>query len=720
MGNNVYGAIALKTSSGALDLIDGINLLPGDIALVVTDTNSYFYKLFSNDISQENSPYIIKPVLNGSNKRWRLTSISETSGDLSVLGKLMVNKIGFTGNTLSIISTDDTELATFDKIGQSVSFKKISSVEDTSIITGLNAEKVGGKSGNLMMLTDGSEVFTAPIVGVSPTLDSHLATKIYVDTLINAINTSTATDFTVSNILTTSIINTPSGSNLLIKNNGNTLAAFDATSVSFNKITSVANSSMVNGLNAEFIQGQALDGFMTTDGSVSFTAPVSGVSPTQNSHLTTKNYVDSTKAVKGANSDITSLSALTTPLSISQGGTGASTQSEARTNLGLGNASTLTAGTSANNLVQLDSSGYLPAVDGRNLINLNSDDNISRDNIAMNTFVTWLLAARVTGEIPSGKTYTFQTDELTNINGLYDIVGDYYGNTSGGGLSAPNNLTADGTSNFSSGGISGYAAYRAFDGADKTASGNGWQSPNDGNVIGKYIGRHFGATGRTVGRMLIWNSQASAPWRNGVKDIVVEGSNDAVANGSGGLSTVGTWTKIPVLAVTGGSVINTDEARINQESGTGVAATAEITLGGSTAYKAVRIRCTSASWGGYSPDYVQIRELEMYDAVVSGDMTLTSPVFSSGQIPTKVTLYLLHKSIDTVTLNTDIKISATRNSDWAEATDLTTICTYDSEYKLLKASVDLASLTSGTNVAWKIQTFNTKSQRVRAALIWAE
>ncbi|WP_335944435.1 hypothetical protein [Pseudomonas sp. G166] len=41
------------------------------------------------------------------------------------------------------------------------------------------------------------------------------------------------------------------------------------------------------------------------------------------------------KAAKGANSDITSLSALTTALSIAQGGTGADTDSGARTNLGL-------------------------------------------------------------------------------------------------------------------------------------------------------------------------------------------------------------------------------------------------------------------------------------------------------------------------------------------------------------------------------------------------
>lgn len=44
--------------------------------------------------------------------------------------------------------------------------------------------------------------------------------------------------------------------------------------------------------------------------------------------------------------------------------------STARTNLGLGSAATLTAGTAANNVVQLDGSSKLPAVDGSQLTNL--------------------------------------------------------------------------------------------------------------------------------------------------------------------------------------------------------------------------------------------------------------------------------------------------------------------------------------------------------------
>ena len=53
------------------------------------------------------------------------------------------------------------------------------------------------------------------------------------------------------------------------------------------------------------------------------------------------------KAAKGANSDITSLSGLTTALSVAQGGTGSTTASGARTNLGLGNSATRDVGTTS-------------------------------------------------------------------------------------------------------------------------------------------------------------------------------------------------------------------------------------------------------------------------------------------------------------------------------------------------------------------------------------
>ena len=73
----------------------------------------------------------------------------------------------------------------------------------------------------------------------------------------------------------------------------------------------------------------------TTDGSIS----------SINQSITALNTAVSNKAAKGANSDITSITGLTTALDIAYGGTGGKTAAEARTNLGLTTAATTSIGT---------------------------------------------------------------------------------------------------------------------------------------------------------------------------------------------------------------------------------------------------------------------------------------------------------------------------------------------------------------------------------------
>ncbi|EFH9370652.1 tail fiber domain-containing protein [Escherichia coli] len=69
-------------------------------------------------------------------------------------------------------------------------------------------------------------------------------------------------------------------------------------------------------------------------------------------------------ARKGSNNDITELKGLTTALSVAQGGTGAKTEADARTNLGLGNSATRNVGTAAGTVAAGDDS-RLGTVNGK-------------------------------------------------------------------------------------------------------------------------------------------------------------------------------------------------------------------------------------------------------------------------------------------------------------------------------------------------------------------
>ncbi|HFS8155943.1 TPA: phage tail protein [Enterobacter roggenkampii] len=110
-------------------------------------------------------------------------------------------------------------------------------------------------------------------------------------------------------------------------------------------------------------------------------------------------------AKKGANSDITSLSGLTTALSISQGGTGDKTPAGARTNLGLGTSATKNTGKTSNDVMQPGMFG-LGLANGAIITNSTNFSSLVNDNFT--TQGTGLCAFRNDAQVTSGDTPFYQ------------------------------------------------------------------------------------------------------------------------------------------------------------------------------------------------------------------------------------------------------------------------------------------------------------------------
>lgn len=115
--------------------------------------------------------------------------------------------------------------------------------------------------------------------------------------------------------------------------------------VALNMVTAALVAQSAEALRGLNYDKQNWQSIFSGTGNVTVTLPdgTAWTGPAWNSITTSLNSITTSlsgKAAKGANSDITSLSGLTTALSVGQGGTGSTTASGARTKLGLGDLAT--------------------------------------------------------------------------------------------------------------------------------------------------------------------------------------------------------------------------------------------------------------------------------------------------------------------------------------------------------------------------------------------
>jgi hypothetical protein len=136
--------------------------------------------------------------------------------------------------------------------------------------------------------------------------------------------------------------------------NGTTLTASDIPSLDASKINSGTLAVALGGTGALSFTN---NGILVGSGTAPLSATVAGAQ-----YQVLRAEAGGTPAFGAMNLDQSA--AVTGLLPLTNGGTGASTAAAARTTLGLGTAATLNSGTAANDVVQLDGTGKLPAVDG--------------------------------------------------------------------------------------------------------------------------------------------------------------------------------------------------------------------------------------------------------------------------------------------------------------------------------------------------------------------
>jgi len=455
-------------------------------------------------------------------------------------------------------------------------------------------------------------------------------------------------------------------------------------------------------------------------------------------------------AASGANSDITEISGLTTPLSVAQGGTGRTT-----------------------------------AVS---------------DSSALSVMYTLLYCrsqSRASGPVPYGYLFPLITDELATKTGAgYDSTAKCYYNGGGtaavtltsGLLSKSTNIgdwnaaqlvdNGTGTTGFTAGsaGTSDYVQLTLGTAknlvrldlyVDGSTSAQWYVQYYNGStwVTAATINMSGGAGWKTIswtgpGAYTQWRiAPVSAPGAgpNYTELKVYEFSTGSVTVTAAQSSSTGSFTFYTDIddlwdgdtascfyTASSGATVNIDfgagsAQALNKWTVVHSGTTRIATWTGAGAHRYWRLRFTSEMGNGvvtvawiieYSDDgtaWTAASTAQSYTAnsvVVScaveaqGDMTLIPAAVTAGAHPDSMTVRFLHKAIDAVTYGTDLKlrVSTDGGTTWSDYGSIAKLCSYDADYDLLEATFDTLALT-GVSLKPEVSTANTKSQKVAGIAI---
>lgn len=279
-------------------------------------------------------------------------------------------------------------------------------------------------------------------------------------------------------------------------------------------------------------------------------------------------------------------------------------------------------------------------------------------------------------------------DGFRGVDGIDDsLSSNYIQNLAGGAVSpddAPSLISqGEGADMGSFSAAGGFAAAR--NGVpNETYTNCARTTANTGSIGRNYTG------GKRVARVVIRASSDYGFDGTGSAtaiDIVLRARNGTPANHSDGVN-LGSWSG----ADANGLVVVIDSSDID------------------TLYERWWAQITSSAGGVH----LAVAEIEFYEPAASDDMTLAGQPVTADMEPDTAHAVLIVRPIDELTLNTDLTLELSRDDGetWADAT-LTQRHTLGFDRYCDAIGVDLSGQPSGSDIVWRVKTFNGKKVEVR-------
>lgn len=350
----------------------------------------------------------------------------------------------------------------------------------------------------------------------------------------------------------------------------------------------------------------------------------------------------------------------------------ATTAALQRTALQLGSAALATTGAAAGNVPVLDAGGKL--VSSIIPAGVGGVDVLSRNEAMFALFEGAIAASKASGSIPSGYRNMFASDELaTKTGAIYDAANRAYGNR-------PITQGVTPTESYAMAG--GY-----------TRINRALAIPN--NTVVTALG--LSSTGAHSGTLYIVERTAA--------NTYIARASVAYAHTASGFEF---FTLASAYTIPASGTFYIAECFVS-----GFNSIVSTLVAGSYLTGALTVGVSTPGVTEYASGSVTMATGYM---AAAQNMTLIPAAITAGAAPGTVDVYMLHKAVDSVTLNTDLKARVSRDngSTWSGYVNLAEVCQYDSNYKLLKGTADMSTTTSGTSLKWEITTLNAKAQQLRA------